>query len=72
MPSTCLNHIDGSQNITLVLEDMLGRPVKILDKGLRQGQIEINKNLSDLSSGVYYLTLYTENERFTRKLILNR
>ncbi len=70
--TTIVYSIDGSQDITLVLEDMLSRPVKILDRGLRQGRIEINENLSELASGIYYLTLYTDNEQFTRKLILNR
>jgi len=70
--TTIVYSIDGSQEITLVLEDMLGRPVKTLDRGLRQGRIEINENLSELASGIYYLTLYTDNEQFTRRLILNR
>jgi len=70
--TTITYSIKGSQKINLVLIDMLGRPIMILDEGIRSGEIQMNKNLSNFADGVYYLILNTESERFTRKLIINR
>ena len=70
--TTITYSIKGSQKIKLELVDLLGRPVLILDEGMRSGKMELNENLSTLADGVYYLILNTESDRFTRKLIISR
>jgi len=57
--------------VKIILCDILGRDVKkIVDEDLKAGTYEINFNASNLSSGVYYYSLYTGSFRETKKMIL--
>ncbi len=71
---TFVYSITESQDITLVLYDIMGRPVMVLDEGLRSGKIQFSKDLSSISNGMYYVTLFTEKEnmKFTTSLIINK
>ncbi len=61
----------GVRNVRLVVYDLLGREVRVLvDEKKSPGSYVAKLNGSDLSSGVYFYRLVTENSIHTRKMIL--
>ena len=56
------------KKVTLRLYDVLGRRVKTLVDGQQDGRQQAQFNVSDLSSGVYFLRLRAEGTRRTERL----
>uniref|UniRef100_A0A7V3UZE0 T9SS type A sorting domain-containing protein n=1 Tax=candidate division WOR-3 bacterium TaxID=2052148 RepID=A0A7V3UZE0_UNCW3 len=60
-------------NVSLVVYDAMGRPVKTLVAGRRQaGYYAVNFNSNGLTAGVYFYTLATDGGIITKKLTLVR
>jgi hypothetical protein len=60
-----------SSNVKLIVTDILGREVATLvNDDLSAGNYSINFNAQNLSSGVYFYTLLTDNFKQSRKMIL--
>jgi len=60
--------VPNRQDVTLRLYDVLGRQVGTLVRGKRKGRHETSLDVSDLSSGTYFLRLKTEDALKTRRL----
>ena len=66
-----LKNID--HNVSMVITDMTGREIMTINEGTQmQGNHNINLNTSSLSSGMYYYTLYADNTKLTRKMIVTK
>lgn len=62
-----------SGNVSLVLYDAAGRPVKTLVKGYREaGRYTFNLNGNDLSSGIYFYTLTVDGSSLRKKFTVAR
>lgn len=58
-------------NVTLAVYDILGRKVRTLTNGIRQaGNHSVTFNASGLASGVYLYRLRTDQQSFTKKMLL--
>ncbi len=72
-PNTNINFaIPKSGNVSLKVYDILGNEVANLlnNEKLNSGSYKVDFNASQLSSGVYYYTLKTENFTDTKKMLL--
>ena len=71
-PVTVINyHIPKSSNVSLKVYDCMGREVKTLVNEIKTaGYHQIQFNGSQLSSGIYYYQLLSENFKQTKKLLL--
>jgi hypothetical protein len=59
----------ASEKAKIVIHDMLGKAVKIVDLTEREGSVKINT--SDLISGVYFYSYYVDNKTIaTKKMII--
>jgi len=55
----------------LTVDNVLGQQVAILvNQNLQPGTYEVNWNAADLTSGVYFYTLKTEEYSKTKKMLL--
>jgi len=70
--TTQLNiRMENSGATSVVISNMIGQTVNEMDLGvLNQGSNPVHIQISDLSSGVYYITVKTENQKNTQKLIV--
>jgi hypothetical protein len=60
-----------SENVKLIIYDMLGREVRTLVNEVRNpGTYEISFDASELSSGVYFYRLETPSFAETKKMLL--
>lgn len=73
-PSTIIKFdLPKSSLVSLTIYDILGRKMKtIVDERKDAGSYLINVDLSDLSSGVYFYHLHTDNFNATKKMLLLR
>jgi len=63
----------SSQNVRLEIFDSIGRLKQILvNESLKPGNYEVEFNSSDLSSGIYFYKLSTQNFSETKSMILLR
>ena len=72
-PATKINYeLRTSSNISLNLYDTNGKLIKILESGYKQqGSYEVNFSAENLSSGVYYYSLYSNgNLMDTKKAVV--
>jgi subtilisin-like proprotein convertase family protein len=71
-PSTTIKFgVPKSENVKLVIYDLLGREVKTLVNELRTpGTYEVNFDASSLSSGVYFYKLITPSFTETKRMLL--
>jgi len=71
-PSTKINFtLANSENVTLKVYNNLGSLVVILADGfMRSGKHSVNFNAKDLTSGVYFYRIETNNFTSTRKMLL--
>jgi endonuclease I len=71
-PSTIITYaLKSSQNVNLAVYDQLGRQVAVLVNGKRSnGSHQITFDASNLSSGIYFYRLRTENSLLTKKMLL--
>ncbi len=71
-PSTEIKFsIPKASNVKLIVADILGREVATLvNDNLNAGNYSINFNAQNISSGVYFYTLITDNFKQSRKMIL--
>ncbi len=59
--------------VIIKIYDIMGREVmKILDEDKNEGYYQFLINMEKLVSGVYFITLYTNEFKITRKIILER
>jgi len=70
--ATQLNiRMENNEAGSVVISNMVGQTVNVIDLGvLAQGNNHVQVQVSDLASGVYYLTVVTENQKNTQKLIV--
>lgn len=70
--ATQLNiRMENSETGLIIISNMVGQTVNEIDLGeLAQGNNPVQVQVSDLASGVYYLTVVTENHKNTQKLIV--
>jgi pullulanase/glycogen debranching enzyme len=71
-PSTIIRYqIPAAGNVTLKIYDILGREVKTLvNKYEQSGTYEITFNAANLSSGIYFYQIRTNNFVSTKKMVL--
>ncbi len=71
-PSTKIRFtISEPTNVKLVVYDITGKEIEILlNKEMRSGSYEVNFNGKNLSSGIYFYRLITNNKHLTGKMIL--
>ncbi|GIK22043.1 MAG: Ig-like domain-containing protein [Ignavibacteriaceae bacterium] len=63
--------IPSSSNVKLIVTDILGREITALvNDDLTAGNYSVNFDAKDLSSGVYFYTLITDNFKQSKKMIL--
>jgi hypothetical protein len=63
--------MENSGAASVVVCNMIGQTVSEMDLGvLNQGNNPVQVQLRNLSSGVYYVTVITENQKNTQKLIV--
>lgn len=70
--TTQLNiRLENNSATSVLISNMVGQTINALDLGvLSQGNNPVHIQLDNLSSGVYYLTVVTENQKNTQKLIV--
>jgi hypothetical protein len=57
--------------VRLVLYDILGRKVAVLDEGLKNtGEHRVYYNVSNLSKGFYFYRLQTADESIVKRLLI--
>jgi hypothetical protein len=72
-PSTIIDfNLKSASNVKIIITDILGREVITLVNGnLQSGEHKAEFNGSNLSSGIYYYTMYLDGAMFgTKKMIL--
>ncbi|HMQ70466.1 MAG TPA: T9SS type A sorting domain-containing protein, partial [Ignavibacteria bacterium] len=71
-PSTTINFdLPNDGNVSLKLYDMSGKEVATLVNGVRAaGYYSVNFNASQLTSGVYFYTISSDNFTATKKMLL--
>lgn len=71
-PSTTINYsLPKSENISLIVYDMLGREVQIIDSGFKgAGYYSIIFDASKLSSGIYFYRIKAGNYTETKKMLI--
>jgi hypothetical protein len=63
--------VENSKQAEMYISNILGKRVKDVYKGsLKQNGYNFTVDLSELSSGIYFVTLQTENGRKTQKLVV--
>jgi len=62
----------SKQNVRVALIDVLGRELNVLQNGmLNAGEYKLNVNdNTKLASGIYFIQLNVDNQKFTKKLII--
>lgn len=64
--------ISSASNVILVVSDISGRAAFTKDLGLKDaGNFRYTFNLESLSRGIYYVTLKTNRQEVTKKLVIN-
>lgn len=73
-PGTTISFdLPTSTQLTLTIYDILGRKIKtVVDERKEAGSYSINVDLGNLSSGVYFYHLQTDDFNATRKMVLLR
>ncbi|HEY6907190.1 MAG TPA: T9SS type A sorting domain-containing protein, partial [Ignavibacteriaceae bacterium] len=71
-PTTTIEFfIPSETNVMVRISDILGQTVTILHNGLlKSGDYKLQFDASGLSSGIYFVSLITENTSLVRKLLL--
>ena len=71
-PTTTVHFdIPIESNIELIVYDTRGRIVETILKGLsKPGKYDVMWNANNKASGIYFITLVTENNKYTQKVIL--
>jgi hypothetical protein len=71
-PSTQIKFsVPQTSKVKLIVTDILGKEVAVLvNDNLNAGNYSANFNASNISSGVYFYTLITDNFKQSRKMIL--
>lgn len=66
--------LNKSGNVNIVITDMMGRTVKMMNQGNQVAGTSYNVNLStsDLANGTYFYTLSVNGEKQTKKLVVNK
>ncbi len=60
-----------TSDVKVIITDLLGREVgTIVNDNLAAGNYSVNFNASELSSGIYFYTLITDNFKQSKKMIL--
>jgi hypothetical protein len=57
--------------VTLVLKDMLGKPVQTLYEG-NASQLHIQADISQVAAGMYFIDLCREGQHTSRKIVISR
>lgn len=73
-PQTTIEiYVPLEDNIKIIVYDVLGKEISILaDERLKAGKYKIEFNRSNLSSGIYFYTLYYSKGIITKRMILNK
>ncbi|MFC1569743.1 T9SS type A sorting domain-containing protein [bacterium] len=71
-PNTTIRYeLPEMSEVQIIVFDMLGNEVAVLEESVKlAGSHHVHFDASDLSSGVYFYTLETESQIFTRKMLL--
>jgi len=71
-PTTTLSYtLPESGNVTLIVFNMLGQKVATLFSGKQtKGKYSLQWDASELSSGLYFYQLKTNNQRQTKRMLL--
>ncbi len=71
-PSTIIKFdVPFESLVSIVIYDLTGREIeKLTDQYYKPGQYEIDWNGSEFSSGVYIVTLYSEQHTLSKKIVL--
>jgi hypothetical protein len=71
-PSTIIKYrLNSTQSVRLVLYDILGRQVAVLDEGIKSpGEHRIYYKVSNLSKGLYFYRLQTASESIVKRLLI--
>lgn len=71
-PSTLITYeVPKSSFVKIVLYDILGREIKtLLNNYIQTGKYEIRFNADNLSSGMYIYTLFSENIKISKKMVI--
>jgi len=71
-PSTQIKFsMPQTSDVKVIVTDLLGREIATLvNDNLAAGNYSVNFNASDLSSGIYFYTLITDNFKQSKKMIL--
>lgn len=66
--------LNKSGNVNIVITDMMGRTVKMMNQGNQVAgtSYNVNLNTSDLANGTYFYTLSVNGEKQTKKLVVNK
>lgn len=66
--------LNKSGNVNIVITDMMGRTVKMMNQGNQVAgtSYNVNLNTSDLDNGTYFYTLSVNGEKQTKKLVVNK
>lgn len=63
---------EGTQQATVEVYDMLGRRISQNQYDLQDGQLETQKDLSNLSSGTYFLRAKTDDEQYNTRITVTK
>jgi len=63
---------DASDEVRLILYDMLGRRIRTVQQGIHTGRNEIRLNVANVAPGVYFLRLVAGSQIRTQKLTVVR
>ena len=62
-----------SENVLITVYNMLGQKVMTENEGvLAQGEHSVKLDASDLSNGIYYVNVITDNNSITKKIIISK
>lgn len=73
-PNTTIEfELPVEDNIKLIIYDILGSEIcRIVEKRLNVGKYKIEFNSEELSSGIYFYTLYFSKGKITKKMIVSK
>ena len=71
-PASIRFHLDNSKKVSIDVLDMTGRVLHQRDFGQLQGKVELNFDGGDLENGIYLIKVNTDQQFFTKRLMIQK
>ncbi len=64
-------NLDNAEKAKIILTDYTGKELKIIESVQNNGLQNIQLNVSELKNGIYFISIFTQTEVVTKKLVIS-